>query len=190
MARRNLSNKGRIHLRRPTCQLHFSLAEWRRTIHLLCRSGLVLPLTIGECWNQYSCLDCPLNMIGCQRAPGSPPGGPLPGSLRTGAYQIHESTQKTRLEGSGLSLTFALNKTSTPLDSLGHYDAAVIVTDHTSYDYKAIVEQSQLVVDTGNATRGSTRRRSCAAEGCIAGPLAHILRWRRHGSALKVTEAG
>jgi len=73
---------------------------------------------------------------------------------------------------------------------LGHYDAAVIVTDHTSYDYKAIVEQSQLVVDTGNATRGSTRRRSCAAEGCIAGPLAHILRWRRHGSALKVTEAG
>jgi UDP-N-acetyl-D-glucosamine dehydrogenase len=37
---------------------------------------------------------------------------------------------------------------------LGHYDDAVIVTDHTSYDYKAIVEQSQLVVDTGNATKG------------------------------------
>jgi hypothetical protein len=58
---------------------------------------------------------------------------------------------KTRLEGSGLSLTFALNMTST---GLGHYDDAVIVTDHTSYDYKAIVEQSQLVVDTGNATKG------------------------------------
>ena len=29
-----LSNKGRIHLRRPNCHLHFSLAERRRTIHL------------------------------------------------------------------------------------------------------------------------------------------------------------
>jgi UDP-N-acetyl-D-glucosamine dehydrogenase len=30
----------------------------------------------------------------------------------------------------------------------------VIVTDHTSYDYREIVEQSQLVVDTRNATKG------------------------------------
>jgi UDP-N-acetyl-D-glucosamine dehydrogenase len=28
------------------------------------------------------------------------------------------------------------------------------VTDHSTYDYKAIVEQSQLVVDTRNATKG------------------------------------
>jgi len=30
----------------------------------------------------------------------------------------------------------------------------VIVTDHSDYDYTAIVEQSQLVVDTRNATKG------------------------------------
>jgi len=30
----------------------------------------------------------------------------------------------------------------------------MIITNHSSYDYKAIVEQSQLVVDTRNATKG------------------------------------
>jgi UDP-N-acetyl-D-glucosamine dehydrogenase len=49
---------------------------------------------------------------------------------------------------------YALNMTSTPLDNLGQYDAVVIVTDHSAYDYQAIVEQSQLVVDTRNATKG------------------------------------
>ena len=49
---------------------------------------------------------------------------------------------------------YALNMTNTPLDNLAQYDAVVIVTDHTSYDYKAIVEQSQLVIDTRNATKG------------------------------------
>jgi len=49
---------------------------------------------------------------------------------------------------------YALNMTNTPLDDLGQFDAVVIVTDHTTYDYRAIVEQSQLVVDTRNATKG------------------------------------
>jgi len=49
---------------------------------------------------------------------------------------------------------YALNMTNTPLDNLGQFDAVVIVTDHSSYDYKAIVDQSQLVVDTRNATKG------------------------------------
>ena len=49
---------------------------------------------------------------------------------------------------------YDLNMTNTPLDNLGQYDAVVIVTDHSDYDYKAIVEQSQLVVDTRNATKG------------------------------------
>jgi UDP-N-acetyl-D-glucosamine dehydrogenase len=49
---------------------------------------------------------------------------------------------------------YDLNMTSAPLDNLGQYDAVVIVTDHSNYDYKAIVEQSQLVVDTRNATKG------------------------------------
>ena len=49
---------------------------------------------------------------------------------------------------------YDLNMDNTPLDNLGKYDAVVIVTDHSSYDYPAIVKQSQLVVDTRNATKG------------------------------------
>jgi UDP-N-acetyl-D-glucosamine dehydrogenase len=49
---------------------------------------------------------------------------------------------------------YDLNMTNTPLDNLTQYDAVVIVTDHSTYDYKSIVEQSQLVVDTRNATKG------------------------------------
>jgi UDP-N-acetyl-D-glucosamine dehydrogenase len=49
---------------------------------------------------------------------------------------------------------YNLNMTNTPLDDLAQFDAVVIVTDHSSYDYKAIVEHSQLVVDTRNATKG------------------------------------
>lgn len=49
---------------------------------------------------------------------------------------------------------YDLNMTNTPLDDLGQFDAAIIVTDHSAYDYKAIVEQSQLVIDTRNATKG------------------------------------
>jgi UDP-N-acetyl-D-glucosamine dehydrogenase len=49
---------------------------------------------------------------------------------------------------------YALNMTCTPLDDLGKYDAVVIVTDHTCYDYAAIVRESKLVVDTRNATKG------------------------------------
>lgn len=40
------------------------------------------------------------------------------------------------------------------LKNLGHYDCVVIVTDHSDYDYRRIVQESQLVVDTRNATRG------------------------------------
>ena len=42
------------------------------------------------------------------------------------------------------------------LSDLGQYDCVVIVTDHSDYDYARIVKESQLVVDTRNATRGIT----------------------------------
>ncbi|MCK4738507.1 MAG: nucleotide sugar dehydrogenase [Deltaproteobacteria bacterium] len=42
-------------------------------------------------------------------------------------------------------------------ESLTKYDCVVIVTDHTSYDYANIVENSQLVVDARGATRGKTK---------------------------------
>jgi UDP-N-acetyl-D-glucosamine dehydrogenase len=53
------------------------------------------------------------------------------------------------------------NMKSVPLsaDSLGRYDAAIIATDHSSYDYNAIVDGSKIVVDTRNATRRVIRNR-------------------------------
>ena len=53
------------------------------------------------------------------------------------------------------------NMKSVPLsaDSLGKYDAAIIATDHSSYDYNAIVGGSKIVVDTRNATRRVVRNR-------------------------------
>lgn len=47
-----------------------------------------------------------------------------------------------------------LNMTCAPMDHLEQYNAVVIVTDHSSYDYAQIVEQAQLVIDTRNATQG------------------------------------
>jgi UDP-N-acetyl-D-glucosamine dehydrogenase len=43
--------------------------------------------------------------------------------------------------------------------SLASYDGVVIATDHTSYDYAAIVDGAKLVVDTRNATRRVMRHR-------------------------------
>ena len=40
------------------------------------------------------------------------------------------------------------------LKDLGQYDCVLIVTDHSDYDYKHIVQEAQLVVDSRNATRG------------------------------------
>jgi UDP-N-acetyl-D-glucosamine dehydrogenase len=49
---------------------------------------------------------------------------------------------------------YNLNMTCTPLEKLDQYDCVLIMTDHTDYDYKAIVSQSKLVVDSRNATKG------------------------------------
>jgi UDP-N-acetyl-D-glucosamine dehydrogenase len=50
---------------------------------------------------------------------------------------------------------------SVPLNAqtLGNYDAVIIATDHSSYDYVAIVDAAKLVVDTRNATRRVMRHR-------------------------------
>ena len=49
---------------------------------------------------------------------------------------------------------YDLNMTCTPLENLGEYDAVLIITDHSAYDYRRIVAESQIVVDTRNATKG------------------------------------
>src|ERR1700686_1586193 len=50
---------------------------------------------------------------------------------------------------------------SVPIDSksLAAYDCVLVATDHSSYDYGAIVDAAKLVVDTRNATRRVMRHR-------------------------------
>jgi UDP-N-acetyl-D-glucosamine dehydrogenase len=40
------------------------------------------------------------------------------------------------------------------LENLGLYDCVLIVTDHSDYDYRKIVKEAKLVVDSRNATKG------------------------------------
>jgi UDP-N-acetyl-D-glucosamine dehydrogenase len=54
----------------------------------------------------------------------------------------------------GRGRKYNLQMQCTPLDKLAQFDCVLIVTDHSTYDYKKIVSESQLVVDTRNATRG------------------------------------
>jgi len=54
----------------------------------------------------------------------------------------------------GQGRKYALNMTSTPLDRIPEFDCVIIVTDHSQYDYPAIVAQASLVIDTRNATKG------------------------------------
>jgi UDP-N-acetyl-D-glucosamine dehydrogenase len=57
----------------------------------------------------------------------------------------------------GKGRKYDLQMKSTALDTLGVYDCVLIVTNHSCYDYAEIVEKSQLVVDTRNATKGMNR---------------------------------
>ena len=47
---------------------------------------------------------------------------------------------------------FALESVDIAPEQLAKYDVVIIATDHSSYDYAAIVRHSRLVVDTRNAT--------------------------------------
>jgi UDP-N-acetyl-D-glucosamine dehydrogenase len=49
---------------------------------------------------------------------------------------------------------YNLNMSCTPMTNLEQYDCVLIMTDHSNYDYKEIVRQSRLVVDSRNATKG------------------------------------
>jgi len=55
----------------------------------------------------------------------------------------------------GKGRKYDLQMKCAPLENLGQYDCVLIVTDHSDYDYAGIVRESQLVVDTRNATRGN-----------------------------------
>src|ERR1700733_4942116 len=54
----------------------------------------------------------------------------------------------------GKGRKYDLQMKCSALEKLGEYDCVVIVTDHSDYDYRRVVGESQLVVDTRNATKG------------------------------------
>jgi UDP-N-acetyl-D-glucosamine dehydrogenase len=56
---------------------------------------------------------------------------------------------------------YDLKMTSKPITakSLAGYDAVIISTDHSAYDYQAIVDGAKLVIDTRNATKDVKRNR-------------------------------
>ena len=54
----------------------------------------------------------------------------------------------------GKGRKYDLQMKRTELEKLEQYDCVVVVTDHSDYDYRKIVGEAQLVVDTRNATKG------------------------------------
>jgi UDP-N-acetyl-D-glucosamine dehydrogenase len=54
----------------------------------------------------------------------------------------------------GKGRKYDLQMQCVPLENLGRYDCVVIITDHSDYEYRKIVDEAQLVVDTRNATVG------------------------------------
>ena len=54
----------------------------------------------------------------------------------------------------GKGRKYDLQMQRVPLEALGQYDCVVIITDHSEYDYQQIVDESQLIIDTRNATAG------------------------------------
>ena len=67
---------------------------------------------------------------------------------RLGAVVTYSDPHVPTLHLDGLSLE------ASPEDAAGAADCVVIVTDHSAFDYKALVEQSRLIVDTRNALKG------------------------------------
>ena len=57
----------------------------------------------------------------------------------------------------GRGRKYDLEMKSTPLNQIEEFDCVLIVTDHSSYDYRDIVRRAKLVVDTRNATQGINR---------------------------------
>jgi UDP-N-acetyl-D-glucosamine dehydrogenase len=72
--------------------------------------------------------------------------------LHEAGARVHYNDPFFPAVGSGRK--YDLKMKSTPVENLGQYDCVLILTDHSAYDYAAIVDQARLVIDTRNATRG------------------------------------
>jgi UDP-N-acetyl-D-glucosamine dehydrogenase len=68
--------------------------------------------------------------------------------LRRGAVMGYSDPYVPAIQVDGIELR------SGPLDAVETSDCVVIITDHTTVDYQAVVEKAGLIVDTRNAFRG------------------------------------
>ena len=53
----------------------------------------------------------------------------------------------------GTGRHYSIKMESTPLEQVRHFDCVLILTDHSAYDFRRIVAEAQLVIDSRNATR-------------------------------------
>jgi UDP-N-acetyl-D-glucosamine dehydrogenase len=67
---------------------------------------------------------------------------------RRGAIISYSDPHVPELRLDGLDLT------AQPLHTAADADCVVVITDHSSFDYKALVESARLIVDTRNALQG------------------------------------
>jgi UDP-N-acetyl-D-glucosamine dehydrogenase len=68
---------------------------------------------------------------------------------RRGARVTFSDPYIPRIAADGIDLC-----ATAPEDAAGKADCVVIITDHVGFDYKALVEQAGLIVDTRNALKG------------------------------------
>ena len=54
---------------------------------------------------------------------------------------------------------FGLSSVELTPENLARYDAVLVATDHSVYDYRDIVRHARLVIDTRNVTRSITEHR-------------------------------
>jgi UDP-N-acetyl-D-glucosamine dehydrogenase len=68
--------------------------------------------------------------------------------LKRGAKVTYSDPHVPRLRLDGIELT------ASPEETAAAADCAVIITDHLAFDYTALLERAQLIVDTRNALKG------------------------------------
>src|SRR5262249_35286737 len=71
-----------------------------------------------------------------------------------GDYHVPYVPSLPALNGIGELRSVTLNA-----ETVSHYDAVLILTDHSNVDYRWVVAQAQLVIDTRNATQQVTEHR-------------------------------
>ena len=74
-----------------------------------------------------------------------------------GAELSYVDPYVSEVHGRDWSGRFDLKSANAGRGSFGQYDCVVVITDHTVFDYDAMVAESDLIVDTRNAIKTPAR---------------------------------